>query len=119
MDSWKGRASSVADAVGQLDRRSLVGLVCVLLLAAYVIRTIQVWYRLSHIPGPFLAGFSRFWLLKQSLQRRQADAFKEANDKYGMGLLPATGQTAPSTLLPCTLPDFLVVQRALGTRGTD
>ena len=42
-----------------------------LLLAGFVALTlwtvtnaVQSYYRLSHIPGPFLAAFSRLWLLK-------------------------------------------------------
>ena len=86
MDALKEHAGSMADAVRQLDRASITGILCALLLATYVARTIQVWYRMSHIPGPFVAGFSRLWLVKQSLYRRQADALKEVNDKYGKAL---------------------------------
>ncbi|KAK3385839.1 cytochrome P450 [Podospora didyma] len=54
-----------------------------LLLAAYLAQTLFAWYRLSHIPGPRWAAFSKYWMVKESLKRRQPFAFKEANDKYG------------------------------------
>jgi hypothetical protein len=47
------------------------------------------WYRLSHVPGPFWAAFSKYWMVKESLKGRQPTAIKEANDRYGTVLLSA------------------------------
>ncbi|KAF1934828.1 cytochrome P450 [Clathrospora elynae] len=52
-------------------------------LLAYVAYVAWQWHRLSHIPGPFWASLSKFWMVKQSLNKRQPLAFKEMTDKYG------------------------------------
>jgi hypothetical protein len=41
------------------------------------------WYRLSHIPGPFWASFSKYWMVSQSLKGQMHSALKEVTDKYG------------------------------------
>ena len=37
------------------------------LLLAHTIRRVRQWYRLRHIPGPPLAGWTSLWLTKQYL----------------------------------------------------
>jgi hypothetical protein len=59
-----------------------IGLATALLLT-YLARVAWQWYRLSHIPGPFLASISSLWIIKQSLNGRLALATKEVTDKYG------------------------------------
>ena len=44
---------------------------------------IRSYYRLSHIPGPPLAAFSRLWLLSGLLGTRNHLNIHEANQKYG------------------------------------
>jgi hypothetical protein len=39
----------------------------------YLLSAAASWYRLRHIPGPFLASFSYMWLLKGDLLGRQAE----------------------------------------------
>lgn len=41
------------------------------------------WHRLSHVPGPFWAALSKYWMVKESLKGRQPTAIKEVTDKYG------------------------------------
>ena len=56
----------------------------VLTLALLAIgRAIQSYRRLSHIPGPPLASFSRLWILKSLLSSRNHLNLYEANLKYG------------------------------------
>ncbi|UPX20608.1 uncharacterized protein EKO05_0010836 [Ascochyta rabiei] len=52
-------------------------------LIAYFVLVWYEWRRLSHVPGPLWAGFTKLWMVYQSQQRRQPHAFKEANDRYG------------------------------------
>ena len=44
--------------------------------------------KLSHIKGPPLAGLSRLWLLKQSINKRVHIAQAEALKKYGADTSP-------------------------------
>ena len=60
------------------------GLVAGTLAAIYSVRAFMQWYRLSHVPGPFWAAFSKYWMVSSSLKGRQPTAIKEVNDKYGM-----------------------------------
>lgn len=49
----------------------------------FVADTLRVWYRLSHVPGPFLAGFSKVWMVKESFKGQQPYAIQKANEEYG------------------------------------
>lgn len=57
--------------------------VAALAVAAYLANTLWQWHRLSHIPGPFWAAFSRCWMVRQSLKGRQPIAIKQVTDTYG------------------------------------
>jgi hypothetical protein len=58
---------------------SLVGALIVL---ALTLRT-RTWLRLRHIPGPPIAGFTEFWLLRKTLGGRCHIHLLEACKKYG------------------------------------
>lgn len=70
---------------------SLVGLVLKFLLPFfpaiffvwYIVTSIQTWYHLRHIPGPFLAKFSYWWMLKTQASGKQHFTYREVNSKYG------------------------------------
>jgi hypothetical protein len=49
----------------------------------FVADTVRTWYRLSHVPGPFWASISKFWMVRQSLKGQQPYAIQELNEKYG------------------------------------
>ncbi|KAF4965520.1 hypothetical protein FSARC_6700 [Fusarium sarcochroum] len=53
------------------------------LMVLFVADSLRVWYRLSHVPGPFWAAFSKAWMVRQSFKGRQPYAIQEANEKYG------------------------------------
>lgn len=53
------------------------------LVILFVADTLRVWYRLSNVPGPFLAGFSKVWMVKESFKGEQPYAIQRANEKYG------------------------------------
>ena len=50
----------------------------------YVTSSIQTWYRLRHIPGPFLAKFTYWFMLKTQASGQQHLTFREVNSKYGV-----------------------------------
>lgn len=53
------------------------------LVTGIVAHVFYTWHRLSHIPGPFWAPFSKYWMVSQSLKGQMHSALKEATDKYG------------------------------------
>jgi hypothetical protein len=53
------------------------------LFAALIARTFQSWYRLRHIPGPFAASLSIWWLLSRTVAGRSDRDLQEACGKYG------------------------------------
>ena len=69
--------------LGQLSRTGLAAGVVGFAAALFLADTLRSWYRLSHVPGPFWAAFSKYWLVRQSLKGQQPYAFQEANEKYG------------------------------------
>lgn len=49
----------------------------------YLANTLYAWHRLSHVPGPFWAAFSKYWMVRESLKGQQPYAVQEVNEKYG------------------------------------
>lgn len=49
----------------------------------YAISTAVSWYRLRHIPGPFLASISNLWMIRASISTRLSDVFEEVGRDYG------------------------------------
>ncbi|KAK3936975.1 pisatin demethylase [Diplogelasinospora grovesii] len=51
--------------------------------ASIVVSTIRQYYRLRHIPGPRIAGFSKWWLLQGETGGRMNLECYEITEKYG------------------------------------
>ncbi|KAI1141843.1 cytochrome P450 [Hypoxylon sp. FL0543] len=49
----------------------------------YVISAVYSWYRLRHIPGPFLATFSYLPLARYALTGKQLEYYDSTSKKYG------------------------------------
>lgn len=49
----------------------------------YLTTAVHSWYRLRHIPGPFLAKFSYLWLAYVQQSGRQYYIFRDEYTKYG------------------------------------
>lgn len=47
------------------------------------VATLTAWYRLRHIPGPWIASISNLWIIKASTSKKLAEVFEKAGDKYG------------------------------------
>ncbi|KAF5684573.1 pisatin demethylase (cytochrome P450) [Fusarium circinatum] len=73
-DVWQG----VAD-----HPRAVIATAALGLVVLFVADTLRTWYRLSHVPGPFWAGFSKAWMVRQSFKGTQPYAIQQANEKYG------------------------------------
>ena len=63
--------------------RSVVLLLAIFLISLYWISTFASWYRLRHIPGPFVASLSYIWLAWNAWFTRQYEAHKDLHDQYG------------------------------------
>ncbi|CCC10154.1 hypothetical protein SMACR_12595 [Sordaria macrospora] len=55
----------------------------VVLVTAYIVYSLRIRFRLSHIPGPWHAGFTRLGFAWDAFKSRQPQAAKEYHDKYG------------------------------------
>jgi cytochrome P450 len=55
----------------------------VAIVVGYIVSSIVSWYRLRHVPGPFLARFSYLWLARLALSGKQYETHLELNKKYG------------------------------------
>lgn len=53
------------------------------LAAWYATSATIAWYRLRHIPGPFLARFSYHWLAKVARSEKQFQIYQGLCDEYG------------------------------------
>ena len=61
--------------------------VIAILLITQIVRLIQRWYRLRHIPGPKGAAWSTWWQLRGALSGRYHERPKNAADQFGMKAL--------------------------------
>jgi hypothetical protein len=97
---------SVSLMLSEQHRLRLVLLLTSLLVITFVVRRLRRWQRLRHIPGPPLAGFSRwFWLVPMARSGELPERARQVESKYGKGIfirLPtARDQSCPSlTPLP-------------------
>ncbi|KAH8175174.1 cytochrome p450 domain-containing protein [Sarocladium implicatum] len=57
----------------------VVGTATALLIAD----SVRTWHRLSHVPGPFWAAISKYWMVRQSLKGQQPYAIQQLNERYG------------------------------------
>jgi hypothetical protein len=54
-----------------------------LLLLAHVIQRVRGWYRLRHVPGPPLAGWTSLWLTKGFINGAFFQNVPALAEKYG------------------------------------
>jgi hypothetical protein len=52
-------------------------------IAILAIKWFHSWYRLRHIPGPFLASLSIVWLLRRTVAGRLDLDLQEVSREYG------------------------------------
>jgi len=88
--------SFLADVQHAPRAAAAIGALAVLVLT-YLVPTVWYWYRLSHVPGPFWAAFSKAWMVRESLRGRQPTAIKQATDKYGELMPRRAACTCPAT----------------------
>jgi hypothetical protein len=65
---------------------SVTGLVALLLLALvayWTLTSVVAWQRLRHIPGPPGAGWSKWWMLRNTMSGNMHLALQRACDEYG------------------------------------
>ena len=67
------------------------------LLVYLLLSSIRQYFRLSHIPGPPGAGFSKWWLIGRITSGRTHRDYYEVCEKYGN--LPLPCRVATETLL--------------------
>jgi hypothetical protein len=53
------------------------------LFALYITYAVWTWHRLSHIPGPFWAGISKVWLIREAFLGRQPTTLRDVTNEYG------------------------------------
>ncbi|KAI1428668.1 pisatin demethylase [Xylaria sp. FL1777] len=76
----------------------------------YLISSTITWYRLQHVPGPFLAKFSYLWLIRTAQGGQQYYVHRDLCKKYG----PLV-RIGPNEL---TTDDPDILRRAGGVRST-
>ncbi|KAI1104502.1 cytochrome P450 [Jackrogersella minutella] len=73
---------SSLNAIGSLSLGSACAGLAGLFIVWYATTAFKAWYRLRHIPGPFLASFSYLWMMKSILLGTLDKDFSELR-KYG------------------------------------
>lgn len=56
------------------------------LLVYIAVLTIKQYLALKEFKGPFVAGFTRLWLLRANSSGEMNKAFTHINDEYGMSM---------------------------------
>lgn len=52
-------------------------------IAGFATQRFWIWYRLRHIPGPFLGSVSMMWMMRNTLNGRMHLELKNVCDTYG------------------------------------
>lgn len=58
-------------------------ILAVAFLAFYVVRSVKIYYSLSHFGGHWSAGWSRIWLLRTQGSGQMNKIFTAVNDQHG------------------------------------
>ncbi|KAK8064537.1 pisatin demethylase (cytochrome P450) [Apiospora phragmitis] len=53
------------------------------LVAVFLLQQFRSWYRLRHIPGPFWASVSSFWMVRKALTGKLHEHLRDISEKYG------------------------------------
>lgn len=69
------------------DLKSWFCIAGVLLAFLYVANAIRVWHHLRHIPGPWSAAWSKWWLIRSHMNGRTHLDLAETCEKYGTLIL--------------------------------
>ncbi|KAH8896080.1 cytochrome P450 [Thozetella sp. PMI_491] len=72
----------IASGLGVTSWSTIVSSVIVSLVTWYLVSAVLAWYRLRHIPGPWLASFSYLWIGLNTLRGKNAQAYLSL-EKYG------------------------------------
>lgn len=75
---------TTAEGALRLSMTNLLFLLVLGLLGYYSVSTYTTYRRLRQIPGPRSAGFSKWWMLRNTLGGNMHLALKEACTTYGM-----------------------------------
>ncbi|KAI4594437.1 hypothetical protein KJ359_008225 [Pestalotiopsis sp. 9143b] len=75
--------ATLAVAAQNASTRSLLLPCLTAFLFALYVYAFRSWYRLRHVPGPFLASISGAWMVKKALSGRFHEHLKDVSEKYG------------------------------------
>jgi hypothetical protein len=76
-------STAALEALKQLGWRQVALGAAFLTLLWYIVRSVQAWYKLRHIQGPFLASFSYVWGTSVAFTGRIDRIFGAEQEKYG------------------------------------
>lgn len=79
------------------------------LLGYFSVSTYTIWRRLRHIPGPRSAGFSKWWMLRNTLGGNMHLALKAACETYGKRRWTNPGSKLPGPSSLYTRQDMHIV----------
>ncbi|KAI0449059.1 cytochrome P450 monooxygenase [Xylaria acuta] len=82
----------------------------VCLVVWYVVSCVSAWYRLRHVPGPFIASFSYLWMAMTAGSSKQAYIHRDLFKKYGPVVRIGPNEVATG--------DPEIARRAGATSGT-
>lgn len=80
------------------------------LICWYIYSSTVTWYRLRHIPGPFVASFSYLWIASVTRSGRQYEIYRDLRKKYDVSLV----RVGPNDL---TTDDPDIIRRVSSAKG--
>lgn len=69
-------------------------LVVAIITIIHLIKRVKTYNALAEFKGPWLAGWSRLWLLRANSSGRMHEFYKDVNDKFGKSVTDRCIQTA-------------------------
>jgi hypothetical protein len=94
-----GVTGSLATAATDAGPASLVGFSVAVVLLTLFVYEFRSWYRLRHVPGPFLASVSSAWMVKKALSGRFHEHLRDAAEQYGKDALSIAALVSPQRTL--------------------
>lgn len=109
-----GVTGSLTTATHGAGPVSLVAFSVAVVLVTLFVYEFRSWYRLRHVPGPFLASISSTWMVKKALSGRFHEHLKDVSEQYGKDAAPLSPRSA-GPQVPVAVPGVLPTRSLTGS----
>lgn len=81
--SYTVTPSNARAALAELPQSAYATAAVIFIASIVLIREFRSWYRLKHVPGPFLNGISSLPMVRMAKSFKMCFQMRELGDRYG------------------------------------